>query len=91
MSTTPTVITVHDKGGTFLVTITDDLGERLSVSIPTGRLAGYEEARARNLVEAIDKVRAHVAKTRLRYPTAEVVGLDALDGADPEALVRPAA
>lgn len=88
MSTTPTVITVYDQGGTFVVTITDQFGERLSISVPSGRLAGYAEARARCLAEAVEKVRQHVARLRTTYPAADVVGLDALAAVDPESLVR---
>jgi ribosomal protein S12 methylthiotransferase accessory factor YcaO len=88
VSPSPTVITVHDQGGTFTVTITDQISTRLSASFPSGRLAGYAEARARCLGEAVEKVRKHVERLRTTYRTAEVVGLDALDAADPESLVR---
>jgi hypothetical protein len=87
-SPTPRTIKIYDTDATFAVCVADEFGERLSVSVPTGRLAGYPEARRDCLDKAIRKVRAHVEAMTKVYVGADVVGVDALDEADPETLAN---
>jgi hypothetical protein len=80
-------IEIRDEGATLTVWTVDDFGERLSVSVPSGRLAGYPEARRSSLAEAIAEVRKHAAAAQRVYGDVEVVGDAELDAADPESLV----
>jgi hypothetical protein len=63
MRQVPTVAT-DDQHSTLIVTVDyhDGRGPQLSLSVPSGRLAGYPEARERGLAEARERIAAHVAK-----------------------------
>jgi len=63
-----TAVNVYDEGGSFVVTVVQLERERMLVSIPSGRQAGYPEARQSLLEEALRKVQAYVD----RYPGATV-------------------
>jgi hypothetical protein len=51
-----TVITEDDGGGVLYVFTDYGDGPRLSMSVPSGRMAGYPEARERGLAEARRKI-----------------------------------
>lgn len=62
----PTV-TIEDCGGTLQVIVDYGYGPQLSLSVPSGRRAQYQEARDRGLAEARAKVEAHRDAILARY------------------------
>lgn len=51
-------------------------GPQLALSVPTGALAGYQEARDANMAQCNRQVDARVAELVKRCPSVEVVTID---------------
>lgn len=75
LAPTPVTITVYDRYGSFEITVTDQFCERMIVAMPSGRLAGYPEARERDLAEARRGVAEYVTRYQRLYPHATTVEL----------------